>query len=431
MGREGRAQGSRLTGSRQDVLIWLQRLLGWAIVATVFCLPLSESMKNAGYLVALAAYGGLIAVGGWRQMVIPPVGTLVLLSVAVAVASALGSAEPRAAWRGVWEIFRYATFFFLAARGIQDGRQAVVLLWAAAGGTGVAATAVVAKVVAHGFTIHHFTMFSLGDKNAVGQYLAMALALMLAMVDRLPLRWVGRAVLAVGGGMSLVVLALTNSRAMWGALVVAVLVLVGWRRPRIVVPGLALFLAVVAVASLAKPDVAERVGALGHAATYLEVGQRAEIWRSAARIWRDHPWLGIGPRTFSLYAGAAGNSARARYAVPKDRPHTQAHNNWLHVAAETGTLGLLAMVGWVLAIGIWLARHRGRFAGHGPLGAAWAGAVGTYVATLVASLTEPAVGHEHAMLLMGLLGVVMGSAAPWARGGGPATGSGERAAGPG
>ena len=38
-------------------------------------------------------------------------------------------------------------------------------------------------------------------------------------------------------------------------------------------------------------------------------------------------------------------------------------------------------------------------------------AVGGLAATLVGGMTEPAIGYEHAILLMGLLGIVLGAQA--------------------
>jgi O-antigen ligase len=390
----------------REPLGFLSRLLSGAVVVTVFVLPLSESLKNVAYGIALASYLALIVVGGWREIVAPRVSLLFLVSLAVAIASAATSAEPREAWRGVWEIFRYTSFFFLTCRGIRGSRWTLAFLWAAVAGVGLAATVMVGRAVTAGVLLHRFTMFSLGDKSAVGQYLVMMLAVMLAMADRLQMRRAGATVLAVGGGSSLILLGLSNARAMWGALVVAVLVTVGWRRPKLVLPALGLLIIVIVGATLVQPVAAVRVAALSQVGTYRDLGERLEIWRSAVRLWRDHPWLGVGPRTFRLYAGAGGDPSRARYAVPEHRPHSQAHNLWLHTAAEMGSLGVVAMAAWVAAVCVWLARRRRRFR-DGPLGAAWAGAVGALVATLVAAMTEPAIGHEHAVLLMGLLAIVM------------------------
>lgn len=422
-GRRDRGERWSAMVALQDRIRLLNVVLAGAIVLTVFCLPLSESFKNIGYGIALVAYLTLIIVGGWEEIIVPPVSVLLLGSVAVAIASALVSADPRQAWRGVWEVFRYSSFFFLVCRGIRGPKWVLAFLWVAVAGVGLAATIGLGRALAFGFTIHHFTMFSLGNKNAVAQYLVMMLAVMLGMWDRLPVGRRGAAVLVVGGGSSLILLGLSSARTMWVGLFVVVLVLVGSRRVRLVLPALLVFVAVVVGVALVKPDVARRVAALSRSETYLDFGERIEIWRSAVRLWRDHPWLGIGPRTFRLYAGAGSDASRARYGIPKGV--TQAHNIWLQVGAEMGTLGVLAMASWVVAFSIWLIRQRASFA-EGALGAAWAGAAGALAATLVAGVTEPAIGHEHAILLMGLLGIVMGAQARAASGCEPSGGFADR-----
>jgi O-antigen ligase len=265
----------------------LASLLAGAIVLTVFFLPLSESLKNIAYVVALVAYLALIIIGGRGEIVMPPVGWFFLASLGVAIASALASAHARQAWRGVWEIFRYTGFFFSSVAGSGSEMDLGLLVAAVAGG-GLAASVMVGRVLVSGYTIHDFKMFSLGNKNAVAQYLVMMLAMMLGMADRLQVARVGATLLAVGAGSSLVLLGLSTARTIWAALVVTVVVMVGWRRPRVVVPALGLLVIVVVGATLAQPEVARRVTALSHAGTYLDVGERTDIWRWAVSLWRDH-----------------------------------------------------------------------------------------------------------------------------------------------
>ncbi|MGH2627014.1 MAG: hypothetical protein ACRDHY_10230, partial [Anaerolineales bacterium] len=151
----------------------LTPLLAGAIVLTVLVLPLSESLKNIAYVTALVAYLALIVVGGRGEIVVPPVGWFFLVSLGVAIASALASAHAREAWRGVWEIFRYTSFFFLVCRGIRGPTWALTFLWAAVSGGALAASFMVGRALVSGYTIHQFRMFSLGNKNAVAQYLVM------------------------------------------------------------------------------------------------------------------------------------------------------------------------------------------------------------------------------------------------------------------
>jgi O-antigen ligase len=65
---------------------------------------------------------------------------------------------------------------------------------------------------------------------------------------------------------------------------------------------------------------------------------RIAIYRANLDIVRDHPWLGLG---FGRYAKAA----RPYYdAHPDADRRSHAHNNYLHIAAESGLIGLAAFV---------------------------------------------------------------------------------------
>jgi O-antigen ligase len=74
---------------------------------------------------------------------------------------------------------------------------------------------------------------------------------------------------------------------------------------------------------------------------------RLQLWQSAWDMFRDHPWLGVGPDNF-LYA------FRGRYIRPAawQEPHiSQAHNIVLDYATRMGIPGLVA--GAWLQIGFW------------------------------------------------------------------------------
>ena len=71
---------------------------------------------------------------------------------------------------------------------------------------------------------------------------------------------------------------------------------------------------------------------------------RIQLWQSAWDMFRDHPWLGVGPDNF-LY------SFRGRYIRPAawQEPHiSQAHNIALDYATRMGISGLIAGV-WIQA----------------------------------------------------------------------------------
>jgi tetratricopeptide (TPR) repeat protein len=76
------------------------------------------------------------------------------------------------------------------------------------------------------------------------------------------------------------------------------------------------------------------------------LGARDVFVRIALDIWRDHPWGGIGPGRLAQGWLAHGGS------IPPDFWAMHAHNLWLQALAETGPLGLAALLG-LLGLGGW------------------------------------------------------------------------------
>ncbi|RME59867.1 hypothetical protein D6779_03270 [Candidatus Parcubacteria bacterium] len=70
------------------------------------------------------------------------------------------------------------------------------------------------------------------------------------------------------------------------------------------------------------------------------LASRDYIWQVAGQMWATHPWFGMGPGTYGL---AFVDNA----SVPPDILLTHAHNLYLNVLAETGSIGLLAFF-WLL-----------------------------------------------------------------------------------
>jgi O-antigen ligase len=101
-------------------------------------------------------------------------------------------------------------------------------------------------------------------------------------------------------------------------------------------------------------------------------------------LWmiRDHPWQGVG-------IGNYGPEYDAKYYTsPFMVAQVHAHNYYIHIAAETGVIGLAAyllLIGGVLTTGISAARR----ARHDPFARALAiGGVGVVVAVAAHNLFE-------------------------------------------
>lgn len=214
--------------------------------------------------------------------------------------------------------------------------------------------------------------------NPFGGYLNLALpfALAFALFGRdVRLRWV------MGGASALLLFAeyLSGSRGALLGLAAALLVLVslGWRIERRVGQALAVLVPVVALAWFTRLIPARFEDKLLAQFRVNDVSLNAQLndanfstierlahWVAGLRMFRAHPLLGVG----------AGNydAAYARYKVPGwDESLTHAHNYYINAAAETGALGLLALLAvtaaalWV----VWRATHASDWRGAQPLAA--------------------------------------------------------------
>jgi O-antigen ligase len=152
----------------------------------------------------------------------------------------------------------------------------------------------------------------------------------------------------------------------------------GRRRLRLGGP-LLLLLAMVAVTLALRPrpvlvgpvgqvSVGERLQAMSHVAGEAAVADhtvlhRRVLWRTAWALFADAPWLGVGPGRYDeagkkVLAALADDREVVRLASQNRLvvlPH--AHNEPLHVAAETGLVGLLPLaclvgIGWLCALGV-------------------------------------------------------------------------------
>src|SRR3990172_4537444 len=207
---------------------WLGTGLAASIIATAFFLPVSEVLKNISYGVAIACVLGTLF---WKRRTVWPissVGYAFLLFLTVAIVSAAASEFPRKALTGVWEVFRYTSFFFIVRQGIRRPAQVVAVLWAAVAGIGVAAAVVLYRDLIVG--MERFSMLSLGGKNGAAEYVVMMLALMIAMLAEHEGSRKGRFYLVIVIVANLLVLGVSNARAMWGGFLAVAVFLWAWRR---------------------------------------------------------------------------------------------------------------------------------------------------------------------------------------------------------
>jgi O-antigen ligase len=159
----------------------------------------------------------------------------------------------------------------------------------------------------------------------------------------------------------------TYTRGVWLTLILALSLMIVGRKPQAIVPlVLILVLGLGVVAANPQSDLSKRVISISDPADP-SVVQRLYLWQTAINIFKAHPLVGIGAKTFHL--------ARDRYAVPGLEIYSYhdsaggggvkaellgPHEFYLLTAAERGLVGLVSfvgLIGFLLARGILTARR--------------------------------------------------------------------------
>ncbi len=303
---------------------------------------------------------------------------------AVAILAAAWFAQDRAA-----SLQRLHKLFFplvvgvtaLNARRRADAERAVAVWFAA--------TALVA-VFGVGAWIAHGASFEQRARGLAGHYMTFAgqlllelpVAIAVAVCDRRP-RWrIGAGVTAL---LALVALGVTFTRSAWIGLAIELAVIAGAVAP--------LSLGVLALAAGAAYVFApgawrERLHSMFDP-THPWNAQRVFMWKAGLRMFRDHPWTGVGLQDL-----------RPLYEHYRDPAATEKaghlHNVFVQIAASMGSLGLAAFA-WLYgsfaraaAAGLGATRRRGGFAWGVRLGV-----VAALAGFLVAGLFEWNFGDEE------------------------------------
>lgn len=217
------------------------------------------------------------------------------------------------------------------------------------------------------------------EHNQAGAFAAVVVLLAVGALLGARNAW-SRLVLGLAGLAAVVQLGLALSRGAYIGCTLGLLVLLATqptaRRAfgRLLLPVAALAVGL-AVAAPQSPlsIVGQRVGSITSAADN-PYDDRPAIWSEAMREFAASPWVGQGP---GAYPYVSTRSVRAAQGIEAEH----AHNVLLTVAAELGGLGLVAVVGLTLAVGLALLRA-GR-AARDPRDAVLVAAVAGALATIL------------------------------------------------
>jgi len=325
----------------------------------------------------------------------------VLAFAAVTVLSALASDAPRAALSSSRGLLLMAALWAVAGllRDARDADRLLSALAVLAAGVALVGVLQVAACPAEPPTWQPAARFFHRCDRARGFfsiYMTQAGVLLLVLLATLPRLLPGRPALAwapaawIAGAAGL---AATYTRGAWVGLVAGALtVLPATRRGRwMLLAGAAL----VALAAAAGPyELAKRLHQTVDPRAE-GVAERVYMWRSGLAMWRQHPWLGVGPSGVKRHY--------PEFARPEafKRRTGHVHSAPLQIMVERGLLGLAAWL-W-----IWVAFYRRVWRawreldpGRGRERALLAGAAAAVAGFLVAGLAEYNFGDSEVILVL-------------------------------
>jgi len=377
-------------------LPWLDSLIFHTFLITIFVVPFSITLNEI--FMGLTIFLWIIKLFVRKENIkVPPLGWFFLIFLLVSGVSAAASDYKIQALRGVWDVVRYTITFFIVINVITSTEQVKKVFWTLVFSTGLW---VIAGMI-HQFLILKkdlfglLKFFSLGNKNAIGQYLQMMLAIIFGVfLNNLWLPSEKRILIAVML-VSLLGLFLSSSKTMWLAFILTLLVFAFLKRSRKIIIGIGGLLGIFLIAAALIPQVREMGFHILKGLEAPSMQERFVGWKQCYHMFADHLLLGVGPKCFI--------SARDNYNIIPN--FGQAHNMLLQVACEMGLAGVGSLISWIVFYIYFIATYRKK-ARHPIFWGLWYGGVGYIVTLAMGGITEPTIGGEHSQLFMTLAGLM-------------------------
>ena len=361
------------------------------ILLTLFSLPLFEAPKNIAFVSALFLFfiGSVLY---RKKFPLAGIDKALLLFLFLTLVSAIFSPyRDYALKKGAWDTFRFVMLFFLVKYSIDTKAKikfAILII-------------IISMMIGDLIGIKHYleapsleSINFIGYRTSTATYLALFLSLTFGiLLTNKPKKNPFFFLVVAATILTLGVLSLSLTRATLFSVSVIFLIFCALRRHfkilalgcLLIILFLSLFVPLKERIKMLKPDF------------YV----RCAIWQGALKIIKDRPFLGIGPKTYSL------KENRVKYNLPRDIRSSDAHSVFLNIASERGLIGLFS---FLIFLGLYLhllSKTRNR---EGeiitPL---WYACLGNFIHLFVIGIGYSMLSTESAMLFMAILGLFSSS----------------------
>jgi O-antigen ligase len=303
-----------------------------------------------------------IWINGRTQFLWPPICWFALAFVAYAIGRYLTCDIEYVGRRELIRILVYAFLFFAILNNLHGQEETQIISYTLIFlALGISGYAIYQYLTGSQYVWHFYTGFTPG--RASGTYISpnhLAGFLELLLPLALTYTLVGRAkpvmkvFLGYAGLVMVAGMGVTVSRGGWISVGVALIVLFGvlalhrnYRLPSLVL--MVLMMAACGFFVTKTQFFKERLKAGVADSKNVESVVRYELWRSAALMWRDHVWVGVGPGHYDYRFGAY------RPESVQLRPD-RAHNEYLNTLADWGIVGTALVAAALVALGIGLCK---------------------------------------------------------------------------
>ncbi|MDE2179315.1 MAG: O-antigen ligase family protein [candidate division NC10 bacterium] len=372
--------------------------VGGLIIMIVF-LPLSESLKNIGYFIAL---GGWV----WKRVrdrrwpvTFTPIGVFFSLFFLASLLSATFAIDRWSGFRGAWDVFRPLSLFLMIVNDVDTVPKVRFCLWSFIASTGVG----VAWGLFNYFSKNQLRLEikSLGHPNSTAPYLVIMLALLIGLLLLMDWPIPGKMAMGALAVLTLVALFLTYSRGGWAAFMACLLFFsISLRRWTLIAVATLLVIATFLSLQIAGRLYTRQIEMLTHLSQDDNARERVKIWRAAILILKDRPLLGVGPRNFRIKT-----LDYKQYGLKE--PYRDGHSLFFHTMAEEGLLGLLALT----AVFVCYAYEgiKQRHVERSLCRALWYVAMGSFITVLVAGVVNTTLESEVAIAFWSLTALMLSS----------------------
>ncbi len=348
---------------KKEAIAWLDGITEFSLLAFIFTLPFSKSMVEIFFMLALtcwvvkrwieyshqsASFRGKVKekILGLIKTFKPartdlnlPIGVFIL----VGFLSTLTSVSLPLSLEGFFlKLFEWIMLYFIVAETINSkkrlNRVLIVMFFSMAL---IAIDAIFQFITGTDFIRHYATtgyriQASFGNPNSFAGWLVIMISLALSLAYFRTLVWFNKIIKPILWAITALLifcLALTYTRGAWIAVILSLIFLAIFRSKRLLIFIVVILLIVPFIA----PERIER-----RASTIFQLAEkkvmRSYLWREALSIVEDFPLLGCGLNTYATVGP---------YYRITEETGVYPHNSYLHMAAESGLLGLGAFI-WIM-----------------------------------------------------------------------------------